>query len=140
MLGRIRYSLLSGAVPSFIPRNFWVIDEAIRDQLIPASERDHASVEIDCHLLSCLGCHRRLTIGGREYRRNVSIAGVDDQGSCCLPKRITDRSSAEIFAYGRAAQSRKILAVPSSIGKKHSMRISCNVTSCGVPSVAIVVK
>ena len=40
----------------------------------------------------------------------------------------------------RAAQSRKALAVASSMGKKHSIRISCRVTSCGVPSVAMVVK
>ena len=38
-----------------------------------------------------------------------------------------------------AAQLRKIAAVSSSIGKKHSIRTSCNVTSRGVPNVAIVV-
>lgn len=37
------------------------------------------------------------------------------------------------------AHSRKIRAVGSSMGKKHSTRISCSVTSCGVPRVAMVV-
>ena len=35
--------------------------------------------------------------------------------------------------------SRKTWAVASSMGKKHSTRISCKVTSWGVPKVAIVV-
>ena len=37
------------------------------------------------------------------------------------------------------AHWRNSAALAASDGKKHSMRISCNVTSCGVPSVAMVV-
>src|SRR5262245_66133185 len=37
------------------------------------------------------------------------------------------------------AQARSVAVVLASIGKKHSTRNSCNVMSCGVPSVAIVV-
>jgi hypothetical protein len=43
------------------------------------------------------------------------------------------------FLGAWAAQSLKTWAVSASAGKKHSMRSSCTVTSCGVPSVAIVV-
>ena len=38
-----------------------------------------------------------------------------------------------------ALHARMTPAVSSSIGKKHSTRNSCNVMSCGVPSVAMVV-
>src|SRR4029453_2184214 len=41
--------------------------------------------------------------------------------------------------HGDPVQLCRSFAVASSIGKKHSMRSSCNVTSCGAPRVAIVV-
>ena len=42
--------------------------------------------------------------------------------------------------YRRAARLLNSASLRSSAGKKHSMRTSCRVTSCGVPSVAMVVK
>ena len=42
-------------------------------------------------------------------------------------------------ADAEAPMPRNSAALAASDGKKHSMRISCRVTSCGVPSVAMVV-
>jgi hypothetical protein len=97
----------------------------------------------------------RNSLAGNTRRRS------SDAGRACINERWRNVQGARAAVGGRvgagaslaaqhsralpgsrgawAAQSLKTWAVPASAGKKHSMRSSCTVTSCGVPSVAIVV-
>src|SRR5262249_34049682 len=69
----------------------------------------------------------------RRWRRYLVDALLQHR---LVQGRLRHHSSARSFA----AHPRKVFSDSSFIGKNDSIRSSCTVISCGVPSVAIVVK